>query len=706
VSLLRVFRTVLLCAAAVSLGGFGVSEDNPLLGAVLVIAACGGWTITEFVGRGIPRWATNLMLVGLLIGACVRVLQGGAPVSAFNGFLASLLVLKLWERREVRDYGQVLTMSLFLAIGGTLNQSTLGVGITLLLLVPILIAGTMMFQVLAPWSKIAGGIPPDERRAIGNTPSLLWLGSACGLVGLLIAAFVFVTVPRGIGLSQFGRFGGVGSGRVIGFSDQVQLGQGGLLSESQEVVLSLRLFDADDNPIGGEQQVQYLRGAVLDFYDDGRWTADPRSLRRRQYESRDRGQALALSRFPDGGAVVRQQVRLRHVGERPTPLFTLLVPRSVTLSRDSRLQIDYRAETLTREGEPGTLEYTVRSSPDAPEGDPQRSALPRGLPSPRFRQFASELLTGSGISPDPIARPRDDDAAASRIFENYLRTNLAYTRDILAAPIDRDPTEWFLFDVREGHCEYFASALTALCRAVGINARVVTGYVASEFDPSSFEYTVRSSSAHAWVEVEIGPGQWRTMDGTPPAHMPLASAGEASLWRRLARSMESVQDLWSDSVVSFDSSRQSRLFGGDGFQSAPTTAWIERIARRSLRVEGFDGAASLRLAAAILGWLMLAVAAVIWVRRTRRKRSLAAKAGFGPLTPLYLQLLDRFAQLGHAKPAHVSSLRHAERLAEVLPEARPLREAARALFQARFAATALSDAQRAQIRTHLSVKSA
>jgi len=695
VNLLRTFRMVILSAATVSLGGFGVSEENPLLGLVLVLASGAGWVVTEFWARGVPRWATNLMLVGLLIGACVRVMQGGAPVSAFNGFLASLLVLKMWERREVRDYGQVLTMSLFLAIGGTLNRSTLGVGVTLIILAPLLVAGTMMFQILAPWSRFGkDALAADARRNRRPLPSLAPIGLFSAAVGIAIACVVFVSVPRGIGLSQFGRFGSAGSGRMIGFADRVQLGQGGLLSESQEVVLSVRLSDADHQPLGGQGQVQYLRGAVLEDYEDGRWTAARKVPRgQRSDEARERGQELFISQNPPSSPTIFQNYRVRNAGSRSFPLFTLLMPRSLATTRAGRLRVDRATGIVLREGEAGPLEYTVISAPDAPpdEGE-ERDRLPETLGQPRFAGLAASLLGPSGISPDPARRPVADDASAARVFESHLRNTFTYTRDVLACPPGRDPTEWFLFDARTGHCEYFASALTALCREVGIDARVVTGYAAGEFDPVTFEYTVRSSAAHAWVEVKVGPSQWRTMDGTPPASMPAGAAASQTWWARMMRSFESVQDVWADSIVSFDSAQQSRLFGGNAFESPPGTAWMERFAQRGFRVRGFESP-TLPVIGAATASLIIVAAGFLWTRRALARRRASREAGFGDLTPLHAQLLARFRSMGRPKPTHRSALKHARDSVNT-PGGQGALVAAELLFEARFSGISLSPADR------------
>src|SRR5262249_57890506 len=108
-----------------------------------------------------------------------------------------------------------------------------------------------------------------------------------------------------------------------------------------------------------------------------------------------------------------------------------------------------------------------------------------------------------------------EDGRASRVFETYLRTNYEYTLSPGSVPLGQSPTEYFLFTLKRGHCEYFASALAAMCRSVGIEARVVAGYLANEYHPDRDSYIVRASDAHAWVEVNTGPGGWQRRDATP-----------------------------------------------------------------------------------------------------------------------------------------------------------------------------------------------
>ena len=66
-----------------------------------------------------------------------------------------------------------------------------------------------------------------------------------------------------------------------------------------------------------------------------------------------------------------------------------------------------------------------------------------------------------------------------------------------------DPIAYFLFERKRGHCEYFASSMAVMLRAVGIPSRVVTGFRGGEFNDLTGSYIIRARDAHAWVEAYI-----------------------------------------------------------------------------------------------------------------------------------------------------------------------------------------------------------
>jgi transglutaminase-like putative cysteine protease len=114
--------------------------------------------------------------------------------------------------------------------------------------------------------------------------------------------------------------------------------------------------------------------------------------------------------------------------------------------------------------------------------------LPADLP-PEIGSLALEITAG-------LETPYDKATAVT----TYLRENIAYKTTIEAAPAGRDMLSWFLFDVKSGFCNYYASAEVVMLRSIGIPARMVVGYAQGEYEPPN-QYTVRQRDSHAWPEV-------------------------------------------------------------------------------------------------------------------------------------------------------------------------------------------------------------
>ena len=103
-----------------------------------------------------------------------------------------------------------------------------------------------------------------------------------------------------------------------------------------------------------------------------------------------------------------------------------------------------------------------------------------------------------------------DKALALR---SWLSRSFRYTLDVQPQSPDMDFVTSFLLDTKEGYCTYFASAMTILCRMVGLPARYVEGYVAEP--DANGQALVTGLSAHAWTEVYFKGFGWLTFDATP-----------------------------------------------------------------------------------------------------------------------------------------------------------------------------------------------
>jgi len=172
--------------------------------------------------------------------------------------------------------------------------------------------------------------------------------------------------------------------------------------------------------------------------------------------------------------------------------------------------------------------------------------LPPNL-DPRISALADSVLQRVG------AQNRYD---AARAIESYLRENYGYTLELKAG--GPDPLADFLFNVRAGHCEYFATAMAVMLRTQRIASRVVNGFLPGEYNEAAGAFTVRQSDAHSWVEVYFPQtNSWVTFDPTPPAgRAPHVSTGLAA---QLAKYSEALELMWFQYVVGYDKQEQRSL---------------------------------------------------------------------------------------------------------------------------------------------------
>jgi protein-glutamine gamma-glutamyltransferase len=84
------------------------------------------------------------------------------------------------------------------------------------------------------------------------------------------------------------------------------------------------------------------------------------------------------------------------------------------------------------------------------------------------------------------------------------------------SPKSKDIIEDFLLRSRQGHCEFFASAMALLLRMNNIPSRYVNGFLVQEYNTVGGYYVVRERDAHAWVEAYFPDRGWVTFDPTPP----------------------------------------------------------------------------------------------------------------------------------------------------------------------------------------------
>ncbi len=114
--------------------------------------------------------------------------------------------------------------------------------------------------------------------------------------------------------------------------------------------------------------------------------------------------------------------------------------------------------------------------------------LPSDL-APQVGELARQVTAGANT-------PYDQAVA----IEQFLR-GFTYNDQIPAPPPGVNAVNYFLFDVQEGYCDYYASSFAMMARTLGIPARVSAGYSQGEYLPEADVYRVREYNGHSWPEV-------------------------------------------------------------------------------------------------------------------------------------------------------------------------------------------------------------
>jgi hypothetical protein len=248
-------------------------------------------------------------------------------------------------------------------------------------------------------------------------------------------------------------------------------------------------------------------------------------------------------------------------------------------------------------------------------------------------------------------------------IERYLAGQYRYTLEL---PNEReaDPIAAFLFERREGHCEYFASAMAVMLRQIGIPSRVATGFLGGVYNPISGWHVVRASDAHSWVEAWLPDAGWTTFDPTPPGP-PAAGMG---LWTRLTLVADAAQVFWQDWVLGYDLNRQLSLAARmEESRRTLSLGWAEDVKEFWGRYRELAAGWLRRNGGRILAVLAILAALVLamprladWMRSYRHSSRLErGEAEAADATILYARALALLRRRGIEKPQCLTPLEFA-----------------------------------------------
>jgi transglutaminase-like putative cysteine protease len=519
--------TVTLVSAALLLRGYLLFR-----GSTWIIAE--NWTGILTLAYVAFYLADYLMISGGFLGATVHL-------------VLFVMVVRLFSAQRDRDF-YFLSVTAFLMV---LSAALLTVdGVFLLAFAGFLLAAVGTF-ILMEMRHISAKTTIHSRdsgsdRVYGNMAKSLAVAAPVLLVCILLAAgAIFFVLPRiSAGyLSAYAPGGEITSG----FSDRVQLGRIGEIQQSSAVVMHIQI----DGDAQGSYDLKW-RGVALENFDGRTWSSN--------------GEQRPVPQSADGHfALLAPPASVRKDSSRPIHYRVLMEPVGMNVfflaATPESLEGNYR-RVATDEGG-GVFDL-----------DPERPVNRYAAVSDVSQASAAELrAAGQVYSPGMLASylklptldtriPQmakqitavaNNDYDKALALETYLRTRFAYTLQ-LSRTVPRDPLANFLFERKQGHCEYFASAMAVMLRTLGIPSRVVNGFRTGEFNDLTGQYVVRASNAHSWVEAYFPNYGWVAFDPTPGAAIPVRTG-----WNRVALYVDALASFWREWVVNYDAGRQQTL---------------------------------------------------------------------------------------------------------------------------------------------------
>ncbi len=421
------------------------------------------------------------------------------------GMLLVIGALKLSGDYRVRDLLQVYLLNLLAAVGAAVMVVDISYAAVFTAEALACVCGLMMLY----------GATESHSIPLRTALSLTGFGVAGTTAMVAITAFYFITLPR----PQFTVFASPYGVAKTGLTDRVAPGNVSALLEDNDVAFRVVWIKGKRPP-----QPRF-RVFVYKSYSNGVWRAT-----RRRITPVPKDTDFTVEVLPSIGTtgipLPGYAIQVKRV---KGPVAYIAEGGTIALSQETTGPAAYRVG--------GSFSVGVDEPPE------EYLSLPKNLKM-ALMPIAQRL---KGKNPQETVR---------RVLE-FLRDNYTYT--LHPGRPEGEPTLWFLFKGKRGHCEYFASAAVLILRSLGIPARVVGGYAGGEWNPLGHYYILRQSHAHAWVEAYLPQRGWVELDPTP-SNVSARAATRPKRPSRISLLIDYLQLKWYYWVIEYDFLKQKRLF--------------------------------------------------------------------------------------------------------------------------------------------------
>jgi transglutaminase-like putative cysteine protease len=626
--------TVLLVGIALLFRGYLLATRRTLL-------IPESWTTTLTLGYVAFYLADYFVFSGVFVGATVHL-------------VLFVMVVRLFSAKRDRDYYFLAIISFLMVLAAAVLtvDSTFLFAFAAFMLMAVVTCILMEMRRAAAKATVRANSSRDD---LANRQMAFSLAGASPVLAFLIllgATAIFFVLPRVSNgyLSAFARSREISTG----FSDQVRLGQIGEIQQSNSLVMHIQI----DGDAHGSYNLKW-RGVTLSVFDGKTWS-NPHA--QHVVTSLGGGRFLLLPtdwrRFR--AAQPAQPIHYRVLMEPLVSNVFFLAPTPRLLQGKYRLlSMDSGDAVFDLDPEQPVSLYEATSDIAEPSPSQLRMASNDYPPGILLSYLQLPAVDGRVVSlAKQITASAANNYDKAATMELYLRTKFGYTLQ-LPRTVPRDPVANFLFERKQGHCEYFASAMAIMLRTLGIPSRVVNGFRTGEFNDLTSQYLVRASNAHSWVEAYFPGYGWMSFDPTPAAPAQMHTG-----WSRSMLYLDALASFWREWVVNYDASHQyslGRQATRDGLE------WFQRLrnwarhkhegllaaARRTQRTVS-DSPVKFGFSGAAIALLLLLAGNARRLWRELRNLRLAARPEKSPslaATIWYERVTRLLARKGWNKPA-------------------------------------------------------
>jgi len=277
------------------------------------------------------------------------------------------------------------------------------------------------------------------------------------------------------------------------YGDSMGLGTGAVLGDNL-------IFQVDVDQFRPQGTRYYWRARTYDTYENDLWKSTIKNEIPLSSES-DPVSYDDIFRFSERVFTIKTEINL---GLLYTPIYPVKISRETTAlaALHPENKIDLSALTLDTSLFAGES-YTVTSNISTPTiMDMTRASTnyPNWIVE-KYLQLPEDFPTRITDLANNITENAETTYEKVQAITLYLRNNIEYKEQIPLPPQNTNPIEWFLFDLKEGFCNYYASAEVLLLRSIGIPARIVYGYAQGDGDLEGKSFRVVRRQSHAWPEV-------------------------------------------------------------------------------------------------------------------------------------------------------------------------------------------------------------